>query len=163
MTVRKAETGDLAAIMNIYAGARVYMRESGNPNQWKDKYPAQALVERDIQTGASSVCEQNGEIIAVFNFSVAREPTYEKIDGGWLDNELCGVVHRIAKRGGAQGAGAFCLNWCFEQCGNIKIDTHRDNAPMRRLLDKLGFVYCGIIRLENGDERMAFQKKGEAD
>mgnify|MGYP003296922186 CR=1 FL=1 len=40
---------------------------------------------------------------------------------------------------------------------NIRIDTHHDNVVMQRLLKKLGFQYCGIIHLENGDPRLAFQ------
>jgi hypothetical protein len=29
---------------------------------------------------------------------------------------------------------------------------------MRRMLEKHGFVYCGIIYLQNGDERVAYEK-----
>ncbi len=41
---------------------------------------------------------------------------------------------------------------------SIKIDTHQENLPMRRFLEKNAFQYCGIIYLENGDERMAFER-----
>jgi DNA ligase (NAD+) len=49
------------------------------------------------------------------------------------------------------------------QCGNIRIDTHKANAPMITLLERLGYTTCGIIRLgrfEDAelDERVAFQK-----
>ena len=33
---------------------------------------------------------------------------------------------------------------------NIKIDTHKDNISMQKLLEKNGFKYCGIIYLEDG-------------
>jgi len=157
MTIRKTAPGDLGAVMEIFAGAREFMRENGN-SQWSDGHPAQTLIESDIAAGDSYVCVENSEIAAVFYYKVENEPTYGKIDGAWLNNKPYGVVHRIAKRRGAKGAGEYCLNWSFAQCGNIRIDTHRDNAPMRRLLGKLGFRYCGIIWLPNGDERMAFQK-----
>ena len=134
------------------------MRESGNHDQWKDGYPAQNVIERDIQKGASYVYLLDDEIVAVFYFKVEQEPTYREIEGEWLNGEAYGVVHRIASSGNARGSGAACLNWCFEQCHNIRIDTHRDNAPMRGLLDRLGYAYCGIIRLANGEERLAFQK-----
>ena len=29
---------------------------------------------------------------------------------------------------------------------------------MRRMLEKNGFVYCGIIYLESGDERVAYER-----
>ena len=60
--------------------------------------------------------------------------------------------------GTVKGAASFCLNWAFEQCGNLKIDTHRDNRIMQHLLDKNGFTYCGIIYTDDGSERMAYQK-----
>jgi RimJ/RimL family protein N-acetyltransferase len=41
---------------------------------------------------------------------------------------------------------------------NLKIDTHRDNIPMQKVLKRNGFSECGIIYIENGDERIAFQK-----
>ena len=157
MTIRKAVPGDLAQIMEIYAEARRFMSENGN-SQWDDGYPAQGLIEGDLAAGFSYVCLEDGEIAAVFYFNVECEPTYAKIDGNWLDGAPYGVVHRIAKRKGHKGAGEFCLDWCFSRCGNVRIDTHRDNMPMRRLLDRLGYRYCGIIWLMNGDERMAFQK-----
>ena len=62
----------------------------------------------------------------------------------------------LANKKNAKGVGAFCLNWCFEQIKNIRIDTHEANIPMRKLLQNLGFSYCGTIWLENGEERMAF-------
>ena len=41
---------------------------------------------------------------------------------------------------------------------NLRIDTHEDNIPMRSFLLKHGFVECGIIYLENGEERIAYHK-----
>ena len=39
------------------------------------------------------------------------------------------------------------------------IDTHENNTPMRNLLIKNGYKYCGKIQLSGGfGERMAFQK-----
>ena len=71
-------------------------------------------------------------------------------------------MHRIAASGVVRGAGSFCVNWAFSRCGNLRIDTHRDNLVMQNMLKKNGFTYCGIIHLENGDERLAFQKTARA-
>jgi hypothetical protein len=49
------------------------------------------------------------------------------------------------------------MDYCFSQDPNIRIDTHRDNKIMRHLVEKHGFAYCGIIYLDNGDERLAYQ------
>ncbi|MDR0819133.1 MAG: GNAT family N-acetyltransferase [Oscillospiraceae bacterium] len=162
MTIRKTTASDFAKVTQIYADAREYMRENGNPTQWSDWYPPRDMIERDIQSGTSYVCVDDSGVAAVFYFNIERDPTYEHIDGEWLNDEPCGVVHRIAKRLDVKGAGEFCVNWCFEQCRNLKIDTHKDNLPMQKLLSKLGFVYCGIIWVLDGEERVAFQKTAVA-
>ena len=158
MTIRKTTADDLETVCRIYADARAFMRESGNPNQWKDTNPTREMVERDIEAQKSYVCVRDGEIAAVFYFCVEQDPTYSVISGQWLNDEPYGVIHRLARARDARGAGAFCIEWCFAQCGNVRADTHNDNAPMRNLFDKLGFTYCGIIWLANGEERLAFQK-----
>ncbi|MCL2408069.1 MAG: GNAT family N-acetyltransferase [Oscillospiraceae bacterium] len=158
MTIRKTTLADLDTVCRIYDEGRAIMRRSGNQDQWGNNHPPRTLIEQDIQAGKSYVCVSEDEILCVFYFNIERDPTYAKIDGAWLNDNPYGVVHRIARSFQAKGAGAFCLEWCFKQCGNLRLDTHTNNAPMRQLLDKLGFTYCGIIWIENGDERLAFQK-----
>ena len=105
------------------------------------------------------MCLADGNIVAVFYFNVEEEQDYSKIDGSWLNDKPYGVIHRIARGAQGKGTGAFCIEWCFSQYPNIRIDTHKDNKVMLDLLKKLGFEYCGIIWLTTtGDERMAFQK-----
>ena len=87
------------------------------------------------------------------------DPTYRLIDWAWIADGPYGVVHRIASSGEVKGAGAFCLDWAFEQCRHLRVDTHEDNIVMRNLLTKLGFEYCGIIYvLKDNSPRMAFEK-----
>jgi len=157
MEIRKTTNRDLNQVMEIYAYARDYMKTQGNPNQWHDSHPPQAVVEADIKAGLSYVCIHEDEIAAVFYFNVEEEPTYSKIKGRWLNNEPYGVVHRIARGPKGKGAGVYALNWCAKQHPNIRIDTHRDNAPMLKLLENLGYTYCGVVWMENGDERLAYQ------
>lgn len=159
MTIRKAVKNDLPYIFEIYARARKFMAENGNPNQWGDIKPGKELVESDIEKGISYVCEKDGEILGVFAFIYGEDPTYKIIyDGEWLNDKPYAVIHRIASSGKVKGTGEFCLKWALSQYPNVRIDTHRDNTVMRHLMDKLGFAYCGIIHLEDGDERLAFQK-----
>ena len=161
MEIRKANMSELDEIMGIFAYARRFMAETGNPNQWGLTKPTREMVEEDIRLGRSYVCVESGKIAASFFYQVGEDPTYVKIyDGAWKNEEPYGVVHRIASAGTVKGAGSFCLNWAFEQCGNLKIDTHRDNVVMQNTLKKNGFDYCGIIYLEDGDERLAYQKIG---
>jgi len=70
---------------------------------------------------------------------------------------LTKTIHSITSDS-IRGTATFCLNWALEQCGDLKIDTHRDNVIMQRALEKSGFTYCGIIYLKDGSERLAYQK-----
>ena len=162
MTIRKTTPKDIPAVMDIYAQAQSYMRENGNPSQWGNAHPPQEMIEDDIRMGTSYVCTAGEKILAVFFFTTAPDPTYTKIDGAWTDSSApYGTIHRIARASkdpDAKGAGALCINWCFSQIPNIRIDTHPSNAAMLALMEKMGFKRCGIIWLENGDERVAFQK-----
>lgn len=163
MEIRHTRADDLPVLRTIFDNARRFMVRTGNPNQWEEGFPPQAVMEADIQAGCSYVCVEDGRILATFFFSTAGEPTYRVIrEGAWLDAAPYGVVHRIAAAEQGHGAAAYCLDWCLAQCGNIRIDTHRDNKPMQRLLARLGYTYCGLIDLEEGrGERLAFQKRRE--
>lgn len=159
MRIRKTVASDLVCIGEIYENAKQFMRESGNPNQWNSGTPNVETARADMEAGVGYVAEENGEIVAVFMFSQDGEPTYAKIyDGEWLSDAPYGVIHRIAVKEQGKGIISFCIDECFARCKNLRIDTHRDNLPMQRALQKHGFHYCGIIYLENGDERLAYQK-----
>jgi RimJ/RimL family protein N-acetyltransferase len=163
MIIRKAAIGEIEAVMQIYEQARIFMRLTNNGTQWGDSHPKRELIEADIEEGDLYVCVDEhtnpGEISGVFYYKVCDEPTYSRIEGGaWQNSGPYGVVHRLAGSRKAKGIGKFCLEWCEAQCGNIKIDTHRDNAVMLRVLEKAGYTYCGIIYVADGSERMAFQK-----
>lgn len=160
MKIRKTKIHELEILIKLYDHARAFMTEHGNPNQWGGTYPERGTVERDIRSGHSYVCENQSEIVAAFYFLEGEDGTYREIHGGqWLDDDPYGVVHRIASEGTTKGAASFCLDWALQQCGNVRIDTHRDNLVMQNLLKKNGFLYCGIIYVEDGTERLAYQKK----
>ena len=167
MEIRKATERDLERIMDIYAHARSFMAEHGNPTQWgPTHWPPEELIRRDIAAGDSYVCVHGGRVVGVFYFVHGRdiEPTYARItDGAWLDPGPYGVVHRIAADGTVRGVGAFCIDWAFQQCGHLRIDTHGDNRVMQCLLQKLGFTHCGTIYVQEDDyPRLAYEKISEA-
>lgn len=156
MYIRKSTIEDLNHILSVYEHARNYMKENNNPNQWKNSNPPIERVIKDIEEGLSYVCVED-RILGVFYFNEEIDPTYLKIEGRWLNNDDYGVIHRIAVIDNKRGIGTFCIKWVMEQCKNVRIDTHQDNLPMRNLLDKLGFKYCGIIELLNKEKRLAYQ------
>lgn len=157
MQIRKTEKKDLEEVMEIYRGAQEFMIKTGNPEQWGRTYPSRELVLEDIEKGKSYVCYLEGRILAVFYYDICDEADYRNIDGAWLNDREYGVVHRIAAREGS-GGGRVCIAWCYEQCKNLRLDTHEDNLPMQRLLKNQGFTRCGKVTLEKYGERIAFHK-----
>ena len=161
MNIRLAKFCETELIMEIYDDARRFMRASGNMDQWTGGYPSREIVEKDIDDGNLYVCEENGEIHGVFCYFFGTEPCYDVIyDGRWQNEFDYGVIHRIAVSKNSHGkcVAARCFEFAYGKCKNVKIDTHRDNIPMQRSLEKNGFIRCGIIHLANGDERIAYQK-----
>ena len=96
--------------------------------------------------------------MASFAFIPGPEPTYKEIfEGQWLDDKPYHVVHRLASTAASRGIFNDVMDYCMGVAGNLRIDTHRDNVIMRHVIDRYGFIYCGIIYLLNGDERLAYQ------
>jgi len=159
MLIRNTLPSDLDAVMKIYVQAREFMREAGNPHQWGNSHPSRELIEHDIKNKNGYVVEENGEIIGAFYFKIGEDPTYQRIyNGEWIKLGKYGVIHRIAVKYHGRGIVGFVYNHCYDLINNLRIDTHRDNIPMQRSLEKAGFKYCGIIHIESGDERIAYQK-----
>ena len=163
MLIRKARPQELDTLMDLFAYARRFMTDHGNPNQWSStNWPPRNLIADDISRGKSYVCEHDGSIAATFFYDFGQdvEPTYAYIENGsWLSDSPYGVVHRIASSHIVPGAGTACLNWAFEQSGHVRIDTHFDNYVMRGLLEKLGYSHLGTIFVnEYRSPRMAFEK-----
>ena len=158
--IRHTTHTDLPEIMSIYSVARDFMRSTGNVGQWVNGYPTVQFISEEIDAGHSFVCiNREGEITGTFCFIIGEDPTYMKIyDGQWLNNELYGTVHRIASSGKERGIAKVCFEWCFNQCPNIRVDTHRNNLVMQHILKDIEFQYCGVIYLSDGAERLAYQK-----
>lgn len=158
MEIRLATPDCIPAIAEIYGKACGFMRRSGNLHQWSDSYPSAETAMQDIGQGSSYVCLEDGRIVATFFLHIGEEPTYRIIEGGrWLNDDAYGVIHRVASDGTVKGVMHEVLNFCFREIGNIRIDTHRDNKVMQNSLLRYGFRYCGIIRLADGSERLAYQ------
>lgn len=160
MQIRKTRPEELPVLMRMYEEARSFMREHGNPNQWGTTKPGQAQIEADIACGGSYVCTEGDEIIGTFFFKKMDDPSYEKIyEGAWKDDSPYGVVHRITTDRGRRGTAAFCMKWALAQAdGHVRIDTHEDNLVMQRFLEKMGFARCGIIFVEDGTARLAYER-----
>lgn len=159
MNVRNANLEDLENIQIIYEYARKLMRESGNKTQWINGYPQKELLEEDIRNANCYVVEDKKDIVAVFMLFKGDEPTYKNIyNGAWVNDAPYGTIHRLAATGKVKGMASFCIDWCLNQCENIRIDTHADNKIMQHILEKKDFIKCGTIYVDDGTPRLAYQK-----
>lgn len=155
--VRPAVMEDLDRILDIYAEARRFMEENGNPTQWHSGYPRRELLEQDIRLERLFAVVRNDEICGAFVFFIGDDPTYRYIEGSWMADTPYGVIHRIAGQGG--GIFADALAFCEAQISHIRIDTHHDNKPMQHVVEKAGFSCRGIIYVEDGSPRIAYEKQ----
>lgn len=166
MTFRKSRTEDIPAMMGIIRQAQEYMKSQGI-DQWQNGYPNEAVFLEDIEKGYSYVCEEAGKVIGTIAVIFDGEPTYDRIyEGAWLTtDEPYAAIHRIAVDNALKGRGVAgqMIREVEQMCRDkgvrsIKNDTHRDNLSMQNMQKKNGFIYCGVIYLSDGAERIACEK-----
>ena len=156
--IRKAGDADLEEILRIYAAARVFMASRGNPNQWGRTNPPKQQLLHDIAAGELYVMERDGKVHGVFAFLLGDDPTYAEIyEGSWLSDRPYGTIHRIA---GIGSGGIFraCVRYCSGICAHLRVDTHENNLPMQRAIEREGFIRCGIIHIADGSPRIAYER-----
>ncbi len=156
-SVRHTVFDDIEDVLAIYDSARKRMREAGNTTQWVNGYPSLDTITNDIRNGCSYVIEKDNLIVGVFVFIIGKDPTYDIIEGEWLNDDPYGTIHRIAGAPGMSGIADCCLDFCKSKGMDIRIDTHNNNAPMLGWITKRCFTYCGIIHVADGTPRLAFQ------
>jgi RimJ/RimL family protein N-acetyltransferase len=155
--VRHANIEDLETILSIYESARQFMCSRGNATQWVG-YPSEELLRDDIAKDQLFVgCNSIDQILYVFAFIIGDDPTYQVIDGAWLNDRPYGTIHRLASAGITTGVFQQCLDYCLAQIDEIRIDTHENNAPMRNAIERANFKRCGIISVADGTPRIAYQ------
>ncbi|EEY34957.1 hypothetical protein [Pseudoleptotrichia goodfellowii] len=157
--IRNADLSDLKEIMDIYEYARKFMKQTGNRNQWANKFPPENLIKEDIEKKQLYIIEKSGFICGVFAFIIGNDPTYSIIKNGeWLSYEKYGTVHRVASNGKSKGIFNEIITFCESKISHLRIDTHKDNKIMQHLIEKNGFYKCGIIYVTDGTSRLAYEK-----
>ena len=154
--IRKAEMTDLVRILDIYAAARKFMAENGNPSQWGNSNPPRSRVVRDIEEKLLYVIIKEDRICGVFYFYIGEDPTYREIyEGRWRAEKPYGTIHRIAGDGSG-GIVQAAVRFAGEQIDYLRIDTHQNNTSMRNAVCRAGFHPCGIIYVADGSPRIAY-------
>ena len=141
--IRKAAYNDLDKIEKVFAYARSFMRESGNPTQWAGGYPQREILENDIKNDRLYVFSEGDEIEGAFVFFLGDDPTYAYIEGNWISDTPYGVFHRVANGGKLKGMLKQMIDFVKDKTTHLRIDTHEDNVVMQHVLEKNGFKKCG--------------------
>ena len=166
MIVRRSQINDVDSIMEIIEYARQYFKAEGIP-QWQGPYPDRETILDDIEKGQSYVCVSDGRVLGVSAIILGVEVDYINIyEGEWKNDRDYVCMHRVAVHPEAKGCGVGAA--LVREASSIaishgvfdlKCDTHEINSNMRRMLEKNGFEYCGVIYLSSdGEPRVAYQR-----
>ncbi len=156
-------TEDLPRILEINRQAHRRMRQAGS-RQWQHGDPSARDITADLAAGRGRTLRLRERVIAYAAVGFDGEPAYLHIDGQWLTPGPYAVVHRLAVADEMKHRGVartFMLH--IEALArsravmSVRADTSFDNLFMLRLLDRLGYRFCGEIRYPSGLRR-AFEK-----
>lgn len=168
MIYRLAKEADISQMMVMVDQAKEAFK-AGGIDQWQKGEPNARGLSEGIHTGQVHVLEDRGRVVAMITLVQGDDPSYEHIDGAWLDHSPYTALHRVCVSRELKGRGlagrllkeseALCLARGYH---SVRVDTHPDNLSMQRALAKGGYTACGTLRLvggsEEGDLRLGFQK-----
>ena len=170
VTYRKAALSDLEMICKIRDDARDILAKR-HIDQWQGDYPDNKIFEDDIKKDTGYVILHGDEICAYFAFSDEKVDEYDAItDGKWSPNsENYAAVHRGCVKAEYRGTGIADKMFEFvdELASNsgikyIRVDTHKKNKPMLKLLKNNQYRYRGNVLLEcepgRDPARQAYEK-----
>ena len=163
---RRAEPDDIPAILAIVDEARRYLASCG-VDQWQEAAPGEKIFRRDIEEGACWLFTHQDKPAGCI--SICRhDEEYDEIIGSWRTDGSYGVIHRVAVADAYRGRGLGGEMMQFAEdillgtgASSVRIDTHMDNAVMRGMLAKRGYIYCGVVIHERKNGaliRLAYEK-----
>lgn len=159
-TVRKIKVSEIYDAYNIIENGREILKRDGC-NQWQDGNPNLAKIKDYVSKGQLYGVFDDGVLCFVGAVICGEiESSYKHLySGDWqLYTSDYITIHSVAVKKEYQGKGLY--NYFFDFvtteakcCPNhsiksIRIDTHSDNKRMQHIIEKRGFVYCGIVYLD---------------
>lgn len=168
LCIRRATEHDVTALLALFAQARATIAALGI-DQWQNGYPSLDVVREDVARERCYAVLLGEQLCGAFVLVEDGEPTYDRIcEGEWItgnESRDYVAIHRVAvaveQRG--RGVSSAIVDYAASRAtelgrASLRIDTHRGNVVMRRMLEKHGFCHCGVIYLQDGAERVAYEK-----
>ena len=167
---RKATFDDIDKILEITSDAKALLKRR-KIDQWQGDYPSRDVFVSDIDKGECYVVENEGKIAAFFTLTTQPQINYDEIsDGKWYSSDMpyC-TIHRsaVAKEYLGTGLSTNFMRYIDEICRGyglrcIRVDTHKNNKAMQRLLRDCNYKYRGnvLVNSEPGRDpkRQAYEK-----
>lgn len=162
--LRKAKIQDMEQILHIKDLAIDFQKELGL-NQWSNKYPLESDFINDINLNRAYVYEKSNKIYAYASLNYGIDPMYIKTYDGYIDNDVdYSSIHRVIvdKNEMKKGIGKEFLEKIIrisikDSRFVVRIDTHKDNIAMLKLINKLNFKYIAKVHSSDETERDVFE------
>jgi len=165
MSIKKIHNHkQLSLIETMYQKAKILLsfHQSG---QWQHHEPSLQTIEEDIRLGQFFGLFQKDQLVGTCSL-LRNEPSYEILThGAWLNEEPYIVIHRFVidsslhRLGlGSQFLRAIEALALQEGVYNIRLDTHRLNIPMTKLLEKNHYLECGEAFIKGAGSRVVYHK-----
>lgn len=165
MELRLAKEDDRKIILEIYEDGSKKLKSLGL-DQWQghDK-PNLDNFKELIENKNIFVLEDDKKVVAtviIYDFDIDYE---NNLDGTWQSPRPYVALHRIgtleSERKKGYGRKIIEMSESYARENNFKsvrIDTHRGNKDMQRLLSSLSYKYVGLVYLGGKNERLAYEK-----
>lgn len=162
-TLELAQEHEIDVCNEIINEGREFQKEQGFI-QWTDDYPNVHTIRSDIQNKKGYVVKAENKIAGYMCIDFDGEPAYDNIQGEWRTKEPYAVVHRMAfsKEFRGMGLTGIAFQLIDELClskgiKSVRVDTDSSNERMQHILEKNGFVKCGVIVFQ-GSGKLAYDK-----
>lgn len=173
--LRKLEARDLDTVERMLVKAKTNMREVLHIDQWQNGYPSRCDFEKDIAQGkAYAYCDEADIPVGIATVTAGKDPVYDAVSDGngeffgkWrYEDRTAAAVHRfcVAQERTRCGVGTSFMQALFGMLASrgvqsVRIDTHRYNVSMRRMLQKCGFQEIGVVYVQElTPERIAYER-----
>ena len=156
--IRKAVTGDIKAIADIYDKIIDAESSKGSSTGWiKGVYPTEATAREALDRGDLFILEDNGTVCGAAIINQTQVPVYAQAEWNNADapDYKVMVMHTLVIDPDCSGKGFgtqfvhFYEDYAKENgCPYLRMDTNEKNLAARKLYSHLGYREAGIVPCE---------------